>query len=85
MLRAMRTTIDKAGRVVIPRDVRQRAGLAAGGEVEVGLAGATITIEAVSATEVRQKDGFLVVPRTGSVLDDAAVRAMIDADRDQRG
>ena len=31
----MRTTIDKAGRVVIPAAIRDRAGLAAGAELEV--------------------------------------------------
>ena len=31
----MRTTIDKAGRVVIPASIRERAGLAAGTELEV--------------------------------------------------
>ena len=31
----MRTTIDKAGRLVIPAALRQRAGLAAGAEVEL--------------------------------------------------
>jgi AbrB family looped-hinge helix DNA binding protein len=31
----MRTTIDKAGRVVIPAAVRERAGLGPGAEVEV--------------------------------------------------
>jgi len=31
----MRTTIDKAGRVVIPAALRQRAGLNAGAEVEL--------------------------------------------------
>ena len=31
----MRTTIDKAGRVVIPAAVRERAGLSAGSELEV--------------------------------------------------
>lgn len=31
----MRTTIDKAGRLVIPAPLRQRAGLAAGAEVEL--------------------------------------------------
>ena len=32
---AMRTTIDKAGRVVIPAAVRERAGLAPGSELEI--------------------------------------------------
>lgn len=31
----MRTTIDKAGRVVIPAAIRERAGLSAGSEIEV--------------------------------------------------
>jgi AbrB family looped-hinge helix DNA binding protein len=31
----MRTTIDKAGRLVIPAVLRQRAGLSAGAEVEL--------------------------------------------------
>lgn len=31
----MRTTIDKAGRVVIPAPIRERAGLSAGSELEV--------------------------------------------------
>jgi AbrB family looped-hinge helix DNA binding protein len=31
----MRTTIDKAGRVVIPAAVRERAGLTAGAELEI--------------------------------------------------
>jgi len=31
----MRTTIDKAGRLVIPAQLRQRAGLSAGAEVEL--------------------------------------------------
>ena len=31
----MRTTIDKAGRVVIPAALRERAGLSAGAELEI--------------------------------------------------
>ncbi len=31
----MRTTIDKAGRVVIPAAIRERAGMTAGAELEV--------------------------------------------------
>ncbi len=33
----MRTTIDKAGRVVIPASIRERAGLAPGIEIEVAV------------------------------------------------
>lgn len=41
----MRTTIDGAGRVVIPKRVRDEAGLAAGAEVEVGFRDGRIEIE----------------------------------------
>jgi AbrB family looped-hinge helix DNA binding protein len=34
-MRAMKTTIDKAGRVVIPAAVRERAGFLPGSELEV--------------------------------------------------
>ena len=33
----MRTTIDAAGRVVIPKDIRKAAGLEAGSEVEIDI------------------------------------------------
>ena len=80
----MRTTIDKAGRVVIPREIRERAGLGAGGEVDIQLEGAAIMIEATTATDIREESGFLVVSASGATLDDTAVHALIDADRDAR-
>lgn len=40
----MITTIDKAGRLVIPKAMRQRIGLEGGGEVEISDHGETITI-----------------------------------------
>lgn len=81
----MRTTIDKAGRLVIPRQIRERAGLADGGEVDVELDGAAIRIAATNSNDLLEEDGFLVIPPTGSKLDDAAVREMIDVDRFSRG
>ena len=41
----MRTTIDRAGRVVIPKAVRDEAGLAAGAEVEVEFRDGRIEIQ----------------------------------------
>lgn len=77
----MRTTIDKAGRLVIPRPLRERIGLARGGEVELELDGAAVRIEPVAGTEVRDEDGLLVIPAAGTPLTGAAVRELIDADR----
>jgi len=45
----MRTTIDKAGRVVIPAAIRERAGLSAGAELEVTEDEVGIRLERVAA------------------------------------
>ena len=77
----MRTTIDKAGRLVIPRPIRDRVGLADGGDVEVELDGAGIHIEPVAGAALREENGLLVIPATGTQLDERLVRKLIDADR----
>jgi AbrB family looped-hinge helix DNA binding protein len=45
---AMRTTIDGAGRIVIPKHMRDEIGLTAGAEVEVELHDGRIEIEPTS-------------------------------------
>ncbi len=77
----MRTTIDKAGRLVIPRALRNRIGLAGGGEVELELDGAAVRIEPVSGTALKEVDGLLVIPSTGTPITGETVRGLIDADR----
>ena len=81
---AMKTTIDKAGRLVIPRALRNRIGLAGGGEVEIEVDGAAIRIEPVVGRELREEGGLLLIPATGTSIDDAVVRELIDVDRDGR-
>ena len=80
----MRTTIDRAGRVVIPISLRDRIGLACGGEVEIALDGAAIRIEPVAGTALREVGGLLIIPAAGTPLDIALVRELIDADRHGR-
>jgi AbrB family looped-hinge helix DNA binding protein len=80
----MRTTIDRAGRVVIPRALRERIGLADGGEVDVELDGAAVRIAPVAGSAVREDGGLLVIPSTGAPLTAADVRELIDADRHRR-
>jgi AbrB family looped-hinge helix DNA binding protein len=77
----MRTTIDKAGRLVIPRSIRDRIGLTAGGEVELELDGAAVRIEPVVGSDIREADGLLFIPASGAPITTAAVRELIDADR----
>lgn len=81
---AMRTTIDKAGRLVIPRSLRDRIGLAGGGEVELALDGAAVRVEPVAGSQIREDSGLLVIPATGTPITGAAVRELIDADRHGR-
>ncbi len=80
----MKTTIDKAGRLVIPRSIRDRIGLAGGGEVELELDGAAVRIAPVTGGELREDDGLLVIPTAGTPLTGAMVRELIDADRHRR-
>jgi len=80
----MRTTMDKAGRLVIPRALRDRIGLAGGGEVELELDGAAIRVEPVLGSGLREEGDLLVIPAAGTSINDAAVRDLIDADRHAR-
>jgi AbrB family looped-hinge helix DNA binding protein len=76
----MRSTIDKAGRLVIPKPLRDRVGLQPG-PVELSVDGAAIRIEPVSGESVVEEDGRLIIPASGAAIDDDLVRALRDADR----
>ncbi len=76
----MRTTIDKAGRIVIPKALRDRLGLQSG-EVELTADGAALRIEAVSEGDLAERGDRLVIPAGGAVVDDEVVRALRDADQ----
>lgn len=76
----MRTTIDKAGRVVIPKAFRERAGIVAG-EVEIEIDGSAIRIEPVRGDGLVRDRGRLVIPASGTPIDDELVRALRDAGR----
>ena len=59
----MRTTIDKAGRVVIPAPIRERAGLVAGSELEITEDERGIRLERVAAGPRLVKVGRRLVAR----------------------
>lgn len=81
MLRGMKATVDKAGRLVIPRPLRDRIGLGGGGAVEIEIEGSDLRIRPVVGDRLREEGDLWVIPRTGVPIDDAAVRELIDADR----
>lgn len=70
----MITNIDKVGRIVIPKALRQAAGLSSG-PVDVVVEGAGIRIEPVSGSGVASRDGRLVIESTIQ-LDDDEVRRL---------
>ena len=76
----MRTTIDKAGRLVVPKALREEIGLRAGA-VELIADGTGIRIEPVVGEGLVEDGGRLIIPASGAVLDDELVRVLRDADR----
>ena len=76
----MRTTIDNAGRLVIPKSLREQSGITAG-EVEVFLDGAAIRIESVTTDDLVEEDGLLLLPNGGQEVDADAIRELRLADQ----
>jgi AbrB family looped-hinge helix DNA binding protein len=76
----MRATIDGAGRLVVPKPVRERLGLVPG-EVELEVDGSDLRIRPISGDAVDDDDGWLVVPAAGVTVTDDDIRALRDADQ----
>ena len=76
----MITTIDAAGRVVIPKRLRDSIGLQAG-EIQVTVDGAALRIEPVGNDEVVMEGGRLVQPKTSAIINDEVVRSLMDEGR----
>jgi AbrB family looped-hinge helix DNA binding protein len=77
----MKATIDGAGRLVIPRELRDRLGLGPG-PVELEADGANLRVRPITSDDLEEADGFLVIPdgHEEPITDDD-VRALRDADR----
>lgn len=84
----MKVTIDRAGRIVLPKPIREAAGLTGGQDVEVRLVGAVVEIEPIQpAVRVRIRPGRLpVLEVEGEVepVTDEDVRAGLEAQRQER-
>ncbi len=77
----MRTTIDSAGRLVVPKALRDRLGLTPGSTVDVSPYGDGLHLAPVSRTaRVRTVRGE-VVAESETVITDEDVFAILDADR----
>jgi AbrB family looped-hinge helix DNA binding protein len=76
----MRTTIDRAGRVVIPKALRDQLGLMPG-DVEVTSDGAALRIEPIAGADLAEIDGRLVIPAGGTTVDDETVSTLRRSDQ----
>jgi AbrB family looped-hinge helix DNA binding protein len=74
----MRATIDKAGRLVIPKQLRDHVGLRPG-EVEVIAEGTGLRVEPLASELLDERDGRLLIPSAGAQIDDDLVRSLRDA------
>lgn len=80
----MKTTIDAAGRVVIPKALRERLGLGGGREVDIEEHDGVVEIRTASrAVVVTRKDGRPVLTVDGDVptLTDEETRDLLDETR----
>jgi AbrB family looped-hinge helix DNA binding protein len=82
----MRTTIDKAGRVVIPAAIRERAGLTPGTELEINVDEIGVRLERVAAGPRLVKVGRRTVARPTVAADDRPaidVAALVEEERNR--
>jgi AbrB family looped-hinge helix DNA binding protein len=82
----MRSTIDKAGRVVIPAPIRERAGLTPGTALEISADETGVRIERVAAGPKLVRIGKRLVARPTVSADDRPpvdVAALIDEERNR--
>jgi AbrB family looped-hinge helix DNA binding protein len=70
----MSGTIDKAGRVVVPREIRQELGLVPG-DVEISVQGTRVVIEQ-RGSRLREKDGHLLLPLGGPAMTTDEIREL---------
>jgi AbrB family looped-hinge helix DNA binding protein len=80
----MRVSVDKVGRIVIPKRLRDQAGIGADTELDIVFDGVAITLEPVVTHEriIDRRDGFpLLRAVPDGVLTDDVVRALRDEQR----
>lgn len=82
----MKTTIDSAGRLVVPKAIREAAGLTAGSELNIDYRDGKVEIESVSHVRLERRSGFVVAvaPRDVKRITTEQVNHMIRNLREER-
>jgi AbrB family looped-hinge helix DNA binding protein len=86
ILNTMTTTIDSAGRVVIPKALRDQVGLFPGTEIEIQIRNGQLQIEPVASITVEKRGRFFVAvaPPGTPAVEPAAVDAFVNELREGR-
>jgi len=82
----MRSTIDKAGRVVIPAQIRERAGLTPGAALEITMDETGVRIERVAAAPKLVRIGKRLVAKPTVTADERPpvdIAALIEEERNR--
>lgn len=77
----METTIDGAGRIVVPKALREALGLTAGSTVDLSVYGAGLHIVPAGRTARLVEQGGELVATSDTVVTDDMVFSLIDAGR----
>ena len=83
----MKTTIDKAGRVVIPSEIRKKARLAPGTELEVALEDDSVRLtRSVERPRIEKREGkpVVVFPEQAERLTPSAVARLVREERERQ-
>ncbi len=77
----MKTTLDRFGRVVVPKDIRDRLGLRPGAEIEIDEKGNEVVLKPVEhEPPLMVKEGILVFSGTAT----GDIRGAVRAHREER-
>lgn len=77
-------TLDKSGRIVLPKPLRDELNLSAGDTLELETSGEQITLHPIRATTPLQKERGIWMIRTGEDLPASVVEDTIRQIRDER-
>lgn len=77
----MKATIDSAGRILVPKPLRDALGLTSGSAVEISRYGEGLQIVPSGRTARLVDEGGLLVATGETRIDDQTVFALIDAGR----